>query len=269
MSILLLGDSHINQFQGCGETFGLCGEVLTGDRLVNGYEPVWSRLVEWLGSGQPGSAMVVSLNEVDIRAHYWRHIPRGDNPHEYVRARVHAFYHRLLELRKLGNLERIVLWGAPPACLNITNNPHWPFVGPPATRNRIVDLFNREFAQLCGSGGPVVFATGFYQYMDMESYEPSGHIPSDGVHWAGSLTGEFWNELIAPAVSGVQQAIPSGPDYVFGYSTVRNLDQYDSWIRVDSGSGYEHTAEHLGQCWALVNQADVPAERTELVLVNK
>ena len=269
MSILLLGDSHINQFRGRGEYFDLGGEVLTADRLVSGYEPLWSRFSEWIGQDRSGDDLIVSLNEVDIRAHYWRHIPRGTTVRGWILDRAGAFYRRLLEIHSLGKLNRIVLWGAPPAGLNITNNPHWPFVGPTATRNRLIDLFNREFAGMCRAGGPVVFATGFYQYMDNNTYEPVGHIPSDGVHWADSLADSFWSELIEPAISGVQQPIPSGPEYTFGYQTVSNQDQYDSWIQIESAEGYQHTAEHLGRLWGLVDQASVPADRTELILVNQ
>lgn len=267
MSVLLLGDSHINQFRGRGENFDLMGQVLTGDRLVQGYEPIWSRFVEWITAGKNGADLIVSLNEVDIRAHYWRHIPRGTLISEWVAERAVAFYRRLLEIHALGNLNRIVLWGAPPAGLNITNNPHWPFVGPAPTRNRIIDLFNREFARCCSNSGPVVFTTGFYQYMDVNTYEPAGHIPSDGVHWSYSLTDAFWTSLIEPALDGIQQDIPWGPEFTFGTQTVNNRDQYDSWIQVDSVEDYKHTAVHLGSSWALVDQANVPAERTELILV--
>jgi hypothetical protein len=188
---------------------------------------------------------------------------------QYVEERVAAFHNRLEKMIQEYGLARIVLWGAPPAGLNITNNPHWPFVGPTATRNRIIDLFNRKFAERCRSKGSIVFATGFYQYIDPVSYEPLGHIPSDGVHWSSSLTEEFWNTLIVPAMHGDQRPTPPGPEFTFGSQTVHNLDQYDSWIRVDSAGEYEHTAEHLGQLWALVSQALVPAERTELILVNR
>lgn len=269
MTTLLLGDSHINQFRGRVENFDLAGQVLTADRLVSGYEPVWSRFRDWMAAHEPGSDLVVSLNEVDIRAHYWRHIPRAPEPMAWIQDRARVFYQRLVEIHSLGKLNRIVLWGAPPAGLNITNNPAWPFVGATATRNRIIDLFNREFSALCRPGSPVVLATGFYQYMDMNTYEPVGHIPSDGVHWADSLAEPFWTTLIAPGLAGVQHAIPAGPLFTFGCHTVNNHDQYDSWIQIESAQGYEYTAAHLGQLWGLVNQASVPAERTELILVNQ
>ena len=272
MKVLLLGDSHINQFRGRGTYFNLGGEVLTGQRLVEGYQPIETRLQEWLLSqGGSGSGLVVSLNEVDIRGHYWRHIPRSGDVQQYVRDRVHAFHNRLSNMLVEAKLSRIVLWGAPPAGLNITNNPHWPFVGSTATRNRIIDLFNREFAKLVKPGGPIVFCTGFYQYMNMDTHEPVGHIPSDGVHWADSLAEQFWTDLVNPALlTGEQPPIPPGPEYVIGQAEVSNLDQYDSWIRVESGQGYEgHTVEYFGQTWELVTQDRVPENRSELVLVNR
>ena len=73
MKVLLLGDSHVNQFRGYGSYFDLGGEVLTGQRLVDRYEPIAGRMDSWLRSEGAGAHLLVSLNEVDIRGHYWRH----------------------------------------------------------------------------------------------------------------------------------------------------------------------------------------------------
>ena len=166
-NFLIIGDSHgeqISHSPGADYFNDWQGAPPTSREFVNFGSDLWTRLDPWLAS-RTGQDLVVSLGEIDIRAHHWRHIPRYNLPPEqYVQTAALSLFRAIGHAVNLYGLKSATLWGPPPAAeaRHGAYNHTYPLAGDIATRNRIIHRFNREYVGFLEPGGVMRFASAFY-----------------------------------------------------------------------------------------------------------
>lgn len=249
MSILLYGDSHtdiflnmpnVNRF----ETRLCKSGIMTIHRFTDPNDTdLWNALDPWFVNTQ-GNHLVISVGEIDIRAHFWRHLPRHyESPQsilDFVDANALKFYQGLDFVCKKYSIGRVVVWGAPVAGVGAHYNFEVPFSGPSQTRNRLVHLWNKSFVKLIQSDPRISFASAFYNFIDPTTYSTVIPSPShDGVHWHHSHGTQFWNMLIKPALDGTNLCvgdnwnIMADDNFDMADSISYGEHRYDSWVRTD------------------------------------
>lgn len=267
-AISILGDSHAGFWVKIGDRYDH-GKDFTTQRLCDeSYSPIWQGLDAWLRT-RADTTLLLCCNEVDMRGHYWRHLPRsGKTTQQFVNELATVLYNRCCELADRYSLTRVVLWGAPPACSRTNNNHHWPFVGSVCTRNRLIEQFNREFIKIAVSSGrdTVGFSTAFYEFLDSDSWFAVNHRPTDGVHWDGTRFDDF-HELIKPVLEGNQLvSIMNHTHYdQIGERTYRIARRereeinilYDNWIDRDLPAVTDAVVEFEGCNYRLVSQKTI------------
>lgn len=287
MTILVTGDSHSNLFSSVpGVVHRQSPGAFTARRFSDpDFGELWSWLAPWLESNRGADCLVLSASEIDIRAHFWRHMPRavsqGLELSQFIASKAVELLTAVARVQREYSIARVVLWTAPPATANTNYNPDWPFVGSVQTRNTLIHLFNQEIhRQIAGQSG-VALATGFYDYIDPETYLPKNHIPSDGVHWDSSLRDTLWNQRVLPVIQG--QVLDLGAGHcamtqhqpVFVEQTVNPGRLYDTWIRTEDlwqSLDTDPRAQVLGQDYSRIYIRDrprFPGSYRELALVNQ
>lgn len=256
MKIVLFGDSHGEKFRGCGSVqYYRDPAAYTAQRLIQRDPVIWPGLQTFLLSHAAADCAVISVGEVDIRGHFWRHYPRHHHRttvSEFVYSRAGQLWQCLEELQQQYQWGRVVLWGPPPATANTNYDPGWPFSGAVATRNMLINQWNhccREFAEKSSS---MAYATAYYDHIDSLRHQAVNHAPSDGVHWQDSVSEEFWQRYILPAMQGqnlvLNRTVMDTMNYHYSLEvqTQRSNTLYDSWVAVDHCAG-EHCCEFQGQ----------------------
>ena len=287
-NFLVIGDSHGEQLSKVpGAQYFNSGHLVpTAREFVNFGSELWTKLDPWLTNCR-GMDLVVSLGEIDIRAHYWRHIPRYNLPPEqYVQSAALALYRAIGHAINLYELKSATLWASPPAAelRHGCYNEGYPFAGNIATRNRIIHLFNREFVGFLQPSGPIRFASAFYDYVDPVTYITHGHTPTDGIHYRSDQYPTFFKDLISPCIDGETVRV-ANPDlfaemhkHQFGIDTQvvgRDQGNYDSWVKND---GIKYRSEELtqihwiGEAYTFMpwtQRLSLHDEYRELILVNR
>jgi len=230
--MIILGDSHGGLFADQAPRWSPFREAFTARRFIEQWPEIWQELDPWIRSHRPSWA-VVSVMEIDIRGHWWRHMPRHPEQSlaDQTARRAEEFHQAVVRFADRYDLERVVIWGPPPATTQTTYNPDWPFVGPATTRNQLIDAYNHEM--IARATNRIAYATAFYDYMDRDSWRPVGYTETDGVHYAPHLGPGFWSGLVLPAAAGFQQQSPGADavDYCEHEPEVRGL--YDTWMRTE------------------------------------
>ena len=245
MKILVIGDSHSNMFADVpGVEHQRSPGAFTARRFADpDFSEVWSWLSPWLSARRGADALVLSASEIDVRAHFWRHIPRavtqGISLSAFITSKAVELLTAVSRVQRDYAIGRVVLWTAPPATDRTSYNPDWPFVGSVTTRNVLIHLFNCEVQRQIRGNPGIGLATGFYDYINPDSYLAQDHIPSDGVHWHNSLKDSLWNQHLLPVIYG--QTVDLGPVYQqmsnhiprFVATQARPTWLYDTWIRTE------------------------------------
>ena len=219
-TILLIGDSHagiwwhrpeVTRFDHWNGKL----DLFTTHRFINPDDlDLWDRLTPWFSrhtteSANPSKTLIITGGEIDIRVHYWRHLPRyykePSDIIKYIQDDILKFYSKLVEISNKYNLEKIIVWSAPVAGERASYNSHYPFSGSSQTRNQLIHLWNREFSKIIQNDQRISLTSAFYNYIDFENYTTLNSNPSfDGVHWdhdTGPLGPVFWENFIIPATS--------------------------------------------------------------------
>jgi len=241
MTILLLGDSHSDIFLNIPNTsrFDLCScdlKVFTAHRFVNPDDiDLWSKLTPWFEQQTvDNKTLIITSGEIDIRAHYWKHmLPYGDLI-QYITDTAAKFYQTLSQLVEKYKLERVVVWGAPVAEERARYVSEYPFGGSSYTRNLIVHYWNKEFNRISFDDPVITLATAYYNFINFDTYqslEPSGS--HDGVHWHPNSGPAFWEHFITPAISGNMIVITNDDTVALVEQTSTGEHQYDTWARTD------------------------------------
>jgi hypothetical protein len=241
MSILLLGDSHSDIFLNIPNTLrfnlGECRlKIFTTYRFVDPDDAdLWSKLTPWFDQQTEHSkTLIITSGEIDIRAHYWKHmLPYGDLI-QYITDTAAKFYQTLSQLVEKYKLERVVVWGAPVAEERARYVSEYPFGGSSYTRNLIVHYWNKEFNRISFDDPVITLATAYYDFINFDTYqsiEPSGS--HDGVHWHPSSGPGFWEHFIMPAILGNKIVITNEDQIALLEQTSSGEHQYDSWVRTD------------------------------------
>jgi len=250
MSILLFGDSHTDIFGGMQDvikfnTAQCKSSIMTIHRFTDaGDTDLWELLDPWFKNNQ-SSSLVISVGEIDIRAHFWRHIPRyyqdSQSILDYINSIALKFYNSLVNAFEKYNLERIVVWGAPVAGDGAHYNFKVPFSGSAQTRNILIHLWNRSFVNITNNDSRISFATAYYNFVDPVTYSTVIPSPShDGVHWRNEYGPKFWEKLIIPALSSRQNFVAGGLWEIMSNNIIDITEtissgtyQYDTWVRTD------------------------------------
>lgn len=245
-NILLLGDSHADIFQNSPnvQRFANHAVVPTAQRLVDlNYTDLWSRLDPWLASAPADSDLVICINEIDIRVHYWRHLPRSElTILQYIHELAHKLYSRLVYIHDHYGLRRCLLWGAPPASPNAGYNADWPFCGPHTLRNRLIHLFNRAFIDLVVSSGSsaVSFETAYYKYVSSD-FTTKDFASNDGVHYQAQIRDQLWSLIID------QLANPNHSHYPldqYSHDFQYQVESFDCGHRITHDAWLDYADQH-------------------------
>lgn len=241
MTVLLLGDSHSDIFLNIPNTsrfnLGTCElKVFTAHRFVNPNDTdLWSKLTPWFEQQTADNkTLIITSGEIDIRAHYWKHMLSYGNLLQYITDAATRFYQTLSQLIEKYKLEHIVVWGPPVAEERARYVSEYPFGGSAYTRNLIVHYWNREFNKISFNDPTITLATAYYNFIDFDTYrsiEPSGS--HDGVHWHPGSGPGFWEHFIMPAISGNKIIIDNKDTAVLVEKTSTGEHQYDTWARTD------------------------------------
>jgi hypothetical protein len=247
MNILLLGDSHSDIFVGAvSNRFNMSqcqSSIFTLQRFINQDDlDLWSNLDPWFNSNT-GSSLIITGGEIDVRAHFWKHIPRSYvNPLDitaYIQNIASKFYQKLVEVCEKYQLEKIVIWGAPVAGERADYNFEVPFVGSSQTRNILVHLWNKSLLEIIKDDPRISFATAYYNFINPDTYLTIQPNPShDGVHWHQQFGNTFWEQLISPALNessivGDNFDIIKDDQFEIVESTSNGMQKYDTWARTD------------------------------------
>jgi hypothetical protein len=290
MTILLLGDSHTDIFLNNGQVtrfdMSKCNPTaFTINRFIDAHDAdLWSRLGPWLEQNcQSSNQLVITGGEIDVRAHFWRHIPRhylsaGDIT-AYINNLAVKFYQRLNDVAAQYNISNIVIWGAPAAGEKAHYNFEVPFGGPASTRNQLVHMWNREIVKVIAADPRFTFATAFYNFIDPVTFTTVTPNPShDGVHWHDSFGPAFWQYLVLPAMNGQGSQVGENwgkmVDQTFDLSeSVSDGSlQYDTWARTGEVSDVSNNHHHIhvsgtSYTWVPATQRNLlPAQYHELTL---
>jgi len=251
MNILLLGDSHTDILVGTIPNrfeMGQChSSVFTLHRFMNQDDlDLWSNLEPWLQKNSNNkSSLIITGGEIDVRAHFWRHIPRlYTEPKDiinYISNKALKFYQALCLIQEKYQLEKIVIWGAPVAGERADYNYHVPFVGSSQTRNILIHLWNKSLLECINNDSKISFATAYYNFIDTINYNTTPNPSPDGVHWDyghGSFGPMCCNQLIFPALNGgsmLDDNFNIMKDDQFGIteSFSNGIQKYDTWARTD------------------------------------
>lgn len=230
--IVTIGDSHSGIFQDLAPRWTTYSDAFTCDRFCTGFPGIWQELDPWLRQQRP-THVVLTAMEIDIRGHWWRHMPRQPEQtiEESIDAECRKFYSAVQAMADRYGIERVVIWGPPPATNRTTYNPDWPFVGPVATRNRLINSYNH--AMITQSTDRIAYATAFYDYVDLSTFHAVNYTETDGVHYFQTLGDRFWAGLILPALSGFQQHLPPANELRYVEHSQEQRGLYDTWIRTE------------------------------------
>jgi hypothetical protein len=288
MTTLLIGDSHTNIFLSqdvnrldIGE-FGL--GVFTIHRFVDPDNSIQPLLNSWLReNSKNGSSLVITSGEIDIRAHYWRQLPRYYKEEtdivDQIKSLAFKFYQKLTKVINQYGLKNIVVWGSPTAGERALYNSEYPFSGSSITRNILTHLWNKEFANIIKNDTRVSLCSAYYNFIETKTYATISPNPShDGVHWHDSFGTDFWNVLISPALStpglyvGEKWSSMMQDKFNVVESESQGMDQYDTWVRTDQitdlvGIDAHITIGNISYSWVRAEKRSaLPDTYKELIL---
>jgi len=251
MNILLLGDSHTDILVGSiPNRFNMSqcqSSIFTLNRFINQSDlDLWSNLEPWLQNNiSQSDSLIITGGEIDVRAHFWRHIPRSyTEPKDiinYISDKALKFYQALCLIQEKYQLEKIVIWGAPVAGERADYNYQVPFVGSSQTRNILIHLWNKSILECIETDSGISFATAYYNFIDPVNYNTTPNPSPDGVHWDyghGSFGPMCCNQLIFPALNGGSMLgdnfnIMKDDQFEITESFSTGIQKYDTWVRTD------------------------------------
>jgi hypothetical protein len=268
-NLLLIGDSGTLALRNIPPAFVYSG-VPTALDFIKQIEKPNSELSRFLKSHQSRARYaVLSLGGLDIRAHWWKHIPEtGISPEAYIQKRVEDFYQSLKKTADLYGLEKIVIWGAPPAIQDVQFVPQYPYYGSAITRNIIKHIFSRSFNNCIHRDldeTRIGQATRFYEYI-MPDYQATPDVPlGDKVHYSFDVKDLLWKTL-DPVVFGDLKIYTGNTfdqmqadRFEISSTIVDRTALYNTWILgkdIRSPSKYSRKVHILEDDYHLVNNAD-------------
>ncbi|MBL8200616.1 MAG: hypothetical protein JNK40_06560 [Chromatiales bacterium] len=215
--LIIVGDSHTVTFRPFdADVLAIFHPgAVTADAFTRPNNELTQQVLAFLSCLNPdGGTLVLSMGEVDIRAHYWRDIPllvsRGMALEAFIEARVRALVQAVTAACNHFGFREAILWGPPASKLPGTaEHGAFPTTGDTVTRNILTHLFSRTCHAIASAGQPRFrFATLFYDMVDDDLATDAGWL-ADGVHVSGQLKPRCLAAL-APVVAGDAPAF-AGP----------------------------------------------------------
>ena len=246
MSILLLGDSHLDIFRHIPGTtrfdFSQCELVLfTTKRFLDDTDTdLWSKLTPWFENNK-ADVLLITAGEIDLRAHFWRHLPRHyktqTDIEAFVKSQAEKFYNKLCGISDSYGIKKIIVWGSPTAGEKAVYNSHYPFSGSSKTRNILTHMWNREFSKYVDLDNRFSLCSAFYHFIQ-DDYNTMNTSPShDGVHWQNEVGTTFWDSCIKLALNN--SGLIVGPKWTSmvkdNFDIIENQSngrfKYDTWAK--------------------------------------
>lgn len=244
--LLLVGDSHSHTFaaQSCIVNYqdeSIRNRPITAKDFTDSTSWCWEPLDAFLklSVSLNNNKLILCVNEVDIRAHYWKHlveaVAQGDTVESYVQNLANKLYESIKSAIRKYNLEWAVLWGTPPASPNNLHHVEFPYMGSVTTRNIIIHMFNCAFNRAMKDDNEcpnIGFATAFYEYINLQTYQAKSNFSLDGVHYADNLRPGLW-EVIKPVLRGEMRTnIPHFEEKKYGVvpQWTTSSRSYSSWV---------------------------------------
>jgi len=268
-SLLLIGDSGTLDLRNLAPEFVYTGVSTALDYIKLVGQP-HSALSRFLKSHQNKARYVVmSLGGLDIRAHWWKHIPENTvSPEAYIQKRAEDFYRALKTTADLYGLEKIVVWGAPPAIHDVQFVPQYPYYGSAITRNMIKHIFSRAFIDCVDRDigeTRIGHATRFYDYV-LPDYQATSAVPlGDGVHYSHTVTDLLW-DTINPVIFGDLKNYTGSlfdsmreDQFEIQTATVDRTILYNTWVlaaHIKNPHRYTRKVSLSGADYHLLNNTD-------------
>ena len=288
MSILLLGDSHTDIFHGRGianrfEMSQCHSPIFTLHRFINENDELWTKLDPWFKTNSNASSLIITGGEIDVRAHFWKHIPRSYTSSAditaYISNTASTFYQKLVSVCEKYKLEKIVIWGAPVAGERADYNFEVPFVGSSQTRNILVHLWNKSLLECIKDDSRISLATAYYNFIDPNTYFTVHPNPShDGVHWHFNFGTVFWEQLVSPALNGGSMMgdnfnIMKDNHFEIVESMSTGIQKYDTWVRTDQLNTDIDTRtaiiNNTSYSWTIADQRSLLPEKYKELSIQK
>jgi len=267
--LLLIGDSGTLALRNLAPEFVYTG-VSTALDYGKQLEQPLSALTKFFKYHLPDARYaVISLGGLDIRAHWWKHIPETSiSPEDYTQKPVEDFYHALKKTADLYGLEKIVVWGTPPAIHDVKFVPQYPYYGSAVTRNIMKHIFSRSFIDyIDGDIGEtrIGYASRFYDYV-LPDYQATSAVPlGDGVHYSHTVTDLLW-DTINPVIFGDLKNYTGSlfdsmqkDQFKIQTATVDRTILYNTWVlaeHVKNPRRYPRKVSLLGADYHLLNNTD-------------
>ncbi|MDH5254680.1 MAG: hypothetical protein OEW72_02085, partial [Gammaproteobacteria bacterium] len=214
--LIIVGDSHTVTFRPFDRDVLAIFHpgAVTADAFTRTSNDLTQQILSFLSCLNPDSgALVLSMGEVDIRAHYWRDLPllvsRGMPLERIIESKVQAFVQAATAVCNHFGFQEAILWGPPASNIpGAADNAEFPTTGDTVTRNILTHLFSRTCHAIASAGHPRFrFATLFYDMVNDDLDTEPGWL-ADGVHVAGQWKPRCLATL-APVVAG-QTAAQAG-----------------------------------------------------------
>jgi hypothetical protein len=212
--LIIVGDSHTSTFRPFDADILAIyhpGPV-TADSFTRTNNELTQQLLAFMSCLNPDSgALVLSMGEVDIRAHYWRDIPllvsRGMPLDGIIEAKVRAFVQAVTATCNHFGFREAILWGPPASKLpGAAEHAEFPTTGDTVTRNVLTHLFSRQCHAIASAGHPRFrFATLFYDMVD-DNLRTDPIWLADTVHVSPQFK-PLCLEALAPVVAGDAAAV--------------------------------------------------------------
>jgi len=228
---MMAGDSHCWPFQkmpGVKAHFYERDRWLTSRDLADPDAWCWPTLNPFLKYhvDRGFDTIILTINEVELRAHYWKHIVEavcndGTTADSFIKEYAITCRKNVKNFLKKYKLKKAIIWGPPPA--SMYNPPWaqdetfpWPFIGSSQTRNIMYHMFNMHFIEAIKDDKDIGFATIFYScilrdyilggntevVVEGKTYTTNIIVP-DGIHLR-NIPEMYKNchDIMAPVMSG-------------------------------------------------------------------
>ncbi len=254
---LIIGDCHTMLFRAVCESPLQVAHVgpITADAFCRPLSPMRKQFDAILADagGVAGRVVVLSISEIDIRAHFWRDAPvllaRGMPVEKYLQHRVTVLLDALETFRATARPSQIILWGPPASLLGqAPHNDEFPTAGSNRTRNILTHIYHRLLADtIVKADLKISLASMFYDMLNPDFSSNESWIP-DAIHIPAEKASDCFQRL-SLAMKGLRISLGPVASRVTWERAALCLEQYEppapdsprqfykNWFAVSEGQG--------------------------------
>lgn len=274
---LIIGDCHALLFRAAKTLPCQVAHVgpITADAFCRRQSPMrrhFDQLILQTG-GVAQRTVVLSISEIDIRAHFWRDLPivvaRGMSLEQFVQRRVAGYLDEVKNFIDETGASRVVLWGPPASLLGqAPHNDEFPTAGSNRTRNLLTHMFNHSVAATApGVSDRIGFASMFYDMIHDDFTSNSSWIP-DAIHIPEDRV-TYCCERLEPVLNGIPLSLGPALSMVPELAVELCVNHYErphrdsprqffrNWLLAENT---EQSVTFADKAFAFVSDASVPSD---------